>query len=89
MVCVVVWLVMWSNEHNLKDGHAIVTGLSSLIPGFYPKPAYVMYKVTMGQVGLRVLHLSLVTGVPPELHIHISFLCNHYNIILAIDIVVE
>jgi hypothetical protein len=82
-------LVMWDNEQNFKDGHAIVTSLSSLMPGFYPKPADVMYKVTMGQVGLRVLHLSLVTGVPPELHIHISFMCSHYSTILAIDIVVK
>jgi len=58
-----VWLVMWRNEQNLKDGHAIVTGLSSLMPGFYPKPAYVMYKVTMGLVGLSILCLALVTGV--------------------------
>jgi hypothetical protein len=33
-------------EQNFKEGHAIVTGLSSLMPGFYPKPAYVMDKVT-------------------------------------------
>ena len=37
-----VWLVMWGNEQNLKGGHAIVTGHSLLMPGFYPKPAYVM-----------------------------------------------
>ena len=47
MVCVVsrmVWLVMWGNEQNLKGGHAIGTGLSFLMPGFYPKPAYVIYE---------------------------------------------
>jgi len=59
------------------------------MPGLYPKPAYVTYKVTTGQVGLRVLRLSLVTGVRPELQIHIPFICSCYNIILAIDIVVK
>jgi len=67
----------------------VVTGLSSLMPGFYPKPAYVMCKVTMGRVGRRVLHLSLVTGVPPEVRIHASFMYSHYNIVLVADSVVK
>lgn len=71
-------------EQNFKVGHAIVTGLSLLMSGFYLKPSRVLDKVTLRQVVFRVLEFSSVT-LPPELHIHISFICKHCNIILTFD----
>jgi hypothetical protein len=53
----------------------LVTGLSLQRAGFLPKSIHVGFvvdKVALGQVFLRVLRFSPVIIIPPLLHIHLS-----------------
>ena len=56
--------------------------------GFNHRPVHMGFmvdKVALGQVFLRVLWFFPVCTIPPMLHIHILFICCWWCIVLAID----
>jgi hypothetical protein len=65
-----------------ETAQPLVVGFSLRRPGFAPKAVHVEFvvdRVALGQVFLRVLQFLLVSVIPPLLHIHSCIVCGIDN----------